>query len=59
VQRGSENVSTAHRRSGKHWHVAKQDKTDKLSWPSWAPWVLLAVAATCVLTVATTLYDIL
>jgi len=35
------------------------DETRKLSWPWWASWVLLAVAATSVLTVAATLYDIL
>ena len=35
------------------------DETEKLSWPWWAPWALLAVAATSVLTVAATLYDIL
>jgi uncharacterized membrane protein len=35
------------------------EKTDKLSWPRWAWWALLAVAATSVLTVAATLYDIL
>ena len=32
------------------------DETHKLSWPWWA---LLAVAATSVLTIAATLYDIL
>lgn len=31
----------------------------RLSWPWWAPWALLAVAATSLLTVAATLYDIL
>jgi hypothetical protein len=35
------------------------DETHRLSWPWWAPWALLAVAATSVLTVAATLYDIL
>jgi hypothetical protein len=40
-------------------HVAKSDPTHKLSWPWWAPWALLAVAATSLLTVAATLYDIL
>jgi len=44
---------------GKHFAVAKMDKTHRLSWPGWAPWALLAVAATSVLTVAATLYDIL
>jgi hypothetical protein len=39
--------------------MAKSDPANKLSWPWWAPWSLLAVAATCVLTVAVTLYDIL
>jgi hypothetical protein len=39
--------------------VAKLDETDRLSWPWWAPWALLAVAATSVLTIAATLYDIL
>jgi hypothetical protein len=37
----------------------KSEETQKLSWPWWAPWALLAVAATSVLTVAATLYDIL
>jgi hypothetical protein len=35
------------------------DEAHKLSWPWWASWTLLAVAATSVLTVAATLYDIL
>jgi hypothetical protein len=35
------------------------DETRKLSWPWWAPWALLAVAATSVLTIGATLYDIL
>jgi hypothetical protein len=35
------------------------EETHELSWPWWAPWALLAVAATSVLTVAATLYDIL
>jgi hypothetical protein len=39
--------------------MAKMDETHRLSWPSWASWALLAVAITCVLTVAATLYDIL
>jgi hypothetical protein len=39
--------------------MAKSDETHKLSWPQWAPWALLAVAATSVLTIAATLYDIL
>ena len=39
--------------------MAKQDEITELSWPAWAPWALLAVAATSVLTVAATLYDIL
>lgn len=39
--------------------MAKTDATAKLSWAWWAPWALLAVAATSVLTVAATLYDIL
>ena len=39
--------------------MAKANETTKLSWPWWAPWALLAVAATSVLTVAATLYDIL
>jgi hypothetical protein len=39
--------------------MAKLDETHRLSWPSWAPWALLAVAVTCALTVAATLYDIL
>jgi hypothetical protein len=33
--------------------------TNELSWPWWAPWALLAVAATSLLTIAATLYDIL
>jgi hypothetical protein len=39
--------------------VAKSDETDRLSWPWWAPWALLAVAATSLLTISATLYDIL
>jgi hypothetical protein len=39
--------------------MAKQDATDRLSWPWWGSWALVLVAATCVLTVAATLYDIL
>jgi len=35
------------------------DETHQLSWPWWAPWALVAVAATSLLTVAATLYDIL
>jgi hypothetical protein len=33
-------------------------KTEKLSWPWWSSWTLLAIAATALLTVAVTLYDI-
>jgi hypothetical protein len=39
--------------------MAKLDETHRLSWPWWASWALLAVAVTCVLTVAATLNDIL
>jgi hypothetical protein len=39
--------------------MTDRNETHKLSWPWWAPWALLAVAATSVLTVAATLYDIL
>jgi hypothetical protein len=39
--------------------MAENDKTERLSWPWWAPWALLAVAATSLLTIAATLYDIL
>jgi hypothetical protein len=39
--------------------MAKLDQSKKLSWPWWATWALLAVAATSVLTVAVTLYDVL
>jgi hypothetical protein len=39
--------------------MAKMDETHRLSWPWWAPWTLLAVAATSLLTIAATLYDIL
>jgi hypothetical protein len=39
--------------------MAKIDEARRLSWPWWAPWALLAVAITCVLTIASTLYDIL
>jgi hypothetical protein len=39
--------------------MANAHETKKLSWPWWAPWALLAVAATSVLTIAATLYDIL
>jgi hypothetical protein len=39
--------------------MAEMGKTHELSGPWWAPWALLAVAATSILTIATTLYDIL
>jgi hypothetical protein len=39
--------------------MAKPDETNALAWPRWAPWALLAVAATSLLTIAATLYDIL
>jgi len=39
--------------------MTKMDESTKLSWPWWSSWALLAVAATSVLTVAATLYDIL
>jgi len=39
--------------------MTERNETEKLSWPWWGPWALLAVAATSVLTVAATLYDIL
>jgi hypothetical protein len=39
--------------------MAKLDETERLSWPWWAPWALLAVAATSLLTIGATLYDIL
>ena len=39
--------------------MARSDETNDLSWPWWAPWALLAVAATSLLTIAATLYDIL
>jgi hypothetical protein len=39
--------------------MARFQDTDELSWPWWAPWALLAVAATSVLTIGATLYDIL
>jgi len=39
--------------------MAKMQETQKLSWPWWSAWALLAVAATSVLTIAATLYDIL
>jgi len=39
--------------------VANVQENKKLSWPWWAPWTLLAVAATSLLTIAATLYDIL
>lgn len=39
--------------------MAQADPTTRLSWPWWAPWVLLAVAATSLLTIAATIYDIL
>lgn len=41
------------------WAMANAPETKKLSWPWWAPWALLAVAATSLLTIAATLYDIL
>jgi hypothetical protein len=39
--------------------MARRDDTHKLSWPWWAPWALVGVAATSLLTIAVTLYDIL
>jgi hypothetical protein len=39
--------------------MAKSDDANRLSWPWWAPWTLIAVAATSLLTIAATLYDIL
>jgi hypothetical protein len=39
--------------------MAKSADPQRLSWPWWAPWALLGVAATSVLTIAATLYDIL
>jgi hypothetical protein len=39
--------------------MAKNDEAQKLSWPWWAPWALLGIAATSLLTIAVTLYDIL
>ncbi|MFL6726335.1 MAG: hypothetical protein ACJ8FS_07470 [Sphingomicrobium sp.] len=41
------------------YRMAKSSETHELSWPWWAPWALLAVAATSVLTIGATLYDIL
>jgi hypothetical protein len=39
--------------------MAERDDANELSWPWWASWALLAVAATSVLTIGATLYDIL
>jgi hypothetical protein len=39
--------------------MAKSADPQRLSWPWWAPWALLGVAATSLLTIAATLYDIL
>lgn len=39
--------------------MADLDESDRLSWPGWATWALIAVALTCIATVAATLYDIL
>jgi hypothetical protein len=39
--------------------MANPEETNELSWPSWAPWALFAVAATSLLTIGATLYDIL
>jgi hypothetical protein len=39
--------------------MANSEEAKRLSWPWWAPWALLGVAATSLLTVAATLYDIL
>jgi hypothetical protein len=39
--------------------MPEQEETHSLSWPWWAPFALLAVAATSLITVAATLYDIL
>jgi hypothetical protein len=42
-----------------HRAMAKPDEAKSLSWPWWAPWALPGVAATSLLTIAATLYDIL
>jgi hypothetical protein len=39
--------------------MANKNEVKELSWPWWAPWALLAVAATSLLTIGATLYDIL
>lgn len=52
-------ASTPGPRRGKVGGMAKGDETNRLSWPWWASWALLAVAATSLLTIAATLYDIL
>jgi len=39
--------------------MAERDDANELSWPWWAPWALIAVAATSLLTIGATLYDIL
>lgn len=39
--------------------MGKFDEPKKLSWPWWATWALFGVAATLVLTIAATPYDIL
>lgn len=39
--------------------MTKSEETEELSWPWWAPWALLGVAATSLLTIGATLYDIL
>jgi hypothetical protein len=39
--------------------MAEPESTNQLSWPWWAPWALLAVAASSLLTIGATLYDIL
>lgn len=39
--------------------MAEMDKTRELSRPWWVPWAFFAVAATNILTIAATPYDIL
>jgi hypothetical protein len=39
--------------------VSESEETSRLHWPWWSTWALLLVAATSLLTIAATLYDIL
>ena len=59
VRRAAGKNSTHVRCSAKDLTMTERDDANELSWPWWAPWALIAVAATSLLTIGATLYDIL